>query len=83
MFAPILAANIEKLNSLIGSNLNVLAVPNTYFGGDVAVGAEVAERGLVSAAVRAGGDSVLRRCSAGFRGHSEVLAAVSVGARGA
>ncbi len=37
MFAPILTAQIEKLNSLIGSKLNVLAVPNTYFGGDVAV----------------------------------------------
>ncbi|MCA1626191.1 MAG: DUF512 domain-containing protein, partial [Acidobacteria bacterium] len=37
MFAPILAQQIEKLNSLIGSRLYVLAVPNTYFGGDVAV----------------------------------------------
>jgi putative radical SAM enzyme (TIGR03279 family) len=37
MFAPILGEHIEKLNSLIGSKLFVLAVPNTYFGGDVAV----------------------------------------------
>ncbi len=37
MFAPILREQIEKLNALIGSNLHVLAVPNTYFGGDVAV----------------------------------------------
>jgi len=37
MFAPILAAQIERLNSLINSKLTVLAVPNTYFGGDVAV----------------------------------------------
>jgi len=37
MFAPILREQIEKLNSLIGSRLYVLAVPNTYFGGDVAV----------------------------------------------
>lgn len=37
MFAPILREQIEKLNSLIGSRLEVLAVPNTYFGGDVAV----------------------------------------------
>jgi len=37
MFAPILAEQIERLNSLIGSQLKVLAVPNTYFGGDVAV----------------------------------------------
>ena len=37
MFAPILAESIEKLNSALGSRLKVLAVPNTYFGGDVAV----------------------------------------------
>lgn len=37
MFAPILAEQIERLNSLVGSRLKVLAVPNTYFGGDVAV----------------------------------------------
>lgn len=37
MFAPILREQIEKLNSMIGSNLRVLAVPNTYFGGDVSV----------------------------------------------
>jgi putative radical SAM enzyme (TIGR03279 family) len=37
MFAPILREHIEKLNSLIGSTLHVLAVPNTYFGGDVSV----------------------------------------------
>lgn len=37
MFAPILRGQIEKLNSLTGARLKVLAVPNTYFGGDVAV----------------------------------------------
>ncbi|CAN5436438.1 TIGR03279 family radical SAM protein [soil metagenome] len=37
MFAPILSEQIEKLNSIINSELKVLAVPNTYFGGDVAV----------------------------------------------
>jgi putative radical SAM enzyme (TIGR03279 family) len=37
MFAPILRRKIEELNSLIGSKLNVLAVKNNYFGGDVAV----------------------------------------------
>ncbi len=37
MFAPILREQIEKLNSLTGSRLSVLAVPNTYFGGDVSV----------------------------------------------
>ena len=37
MFAPILREQIDKYNAITGSRLNVLAVPNTYFGGDVAV----------------------------------------------
>ena len=37
MFAPILSGQIEKFNALVGSRLEVFAVPNTYFGGDVAV----------------------------------------------
>lgn len=37
MFAPILTAKIDRYNSITGSRLNVLAVPNMYFGGDVAV----------------------------------------------
>jgi len=37
MFAPILREQIEKLNTVLHSKLKVLAVPNTYFGGDVAV----------------------------------------------
>lgn len=37
MFAPVLRDQIDKYNALTGSRLYVLAVPNTYFGGDVAV----------------------------------------------
>jgi len=37
MFAPVLAQQLEKFNKLTGAKLQVLAVPNTYFGGDVAV----------------------------------------------
>ena len=37
MFAPILKGQIEKYNAKTGSRLHVLAVPNTYFGGDVSV----------------------------------------------
>ncbi len=36
-FAPVLREAVEKLNAAIGSKLHVLAVPNTYFGGDVGV----------------------------------------------
>ncbi|MFN0277295.1 MAG: DUF512 domain-containing protein [Pyrinomonadaceae bacterium] len=37
MFAPILREQIDKYNALYKSRMSVLAVPNTYFGGDVAV----------------------------------------------
>ncbi len=37
MFAPILREQIEKYNNLNGTRLTVVAVPNTYFGGDVSV----------------------------------------------
>jgi putative radical SAM enzyme (TIGR03279 family) len=37
MFAPVLTEQIEKFNSLTGARLYVMGVPNTYFGGDVAV----------------------------------------------
>jgi putative radical SAM enzyme (TIGR03279 family) len=37
MFAPILKEQIAKYNKLRKSRLHVVAVPNTYFGGDVAV----------------------------------------------
>ncbi len=37
MFAPVLREYIDKYNVSTGSRLTVLAVPNTYFGGDVSV----------------------------------------------
>ena len=37
MFAPILREQIDRYNSSRGTRLKVLAVPNTYFGGDVSV----------------------------------------------
>jgi putative radical SAM enzyme (TIGR03279 family) len=37
MFAPILRAEIDRFNAEYGTSLQVLAVPNTYFGGDVSV----------------------------------------------
>ena len=37
MFAPTMAEQIDKYNELTGAKLKVLPVPNTYFGGDVAV----------------------------------------------
>jgi putative radical SAM enzyme (TIGR03279 family) len=37
MFAPILAEQIARYDLATGAGLKVLAVPNTYFGGDVSV----------------------------------------------
>jgi putative radical SAM enzyme (TIGR03279 family) len=37
LFAPVLTDQIEKLNTLYGTRLNVEAVENHYFGGDVSV----------------------------------------------
>lgn len=37
MFAPILREQVDRFNAKNGTRLHVLAVPNTYFGGDVSV----------------------------------------------
>ncbi len=59
MFAPILAGQIERLNSLIGSQLKVLAVPNTYFGGDVAVAGLLTGQDFLAVRDRIKGDFVI------------------------
>lgn len=37
MFAPLLGEMVAKYDRLAGTRLSVIAVPNTYFGGDVSV----------------------------------------------
>jgi putative radical SAM enzyme (TIGR03279 family) len=59
MFAPILRGEIEKLNALIGSNLRVLAVPNTYFGGDVSVAGLLTGQDFVQMKDKIEGDFVV------------------------
>lgn len=59
MFAPILRRKIEELNSLIGSELNVLAVKNNYFGGDVAVAGLLTGQDYLAARDRIKGDFVI------------------------
>ncbi len=59
MFAPILRQQIEKLNLLIGSNLTVLAVPNTYFGGDVAVAGLLTGKDYLAVKEKIKGDFVI------------------------
>lgn len=59
MFAPILSAQIEKLNSALNSNLKVLAVPNTYFGGDVSVAGLLTGQDFVAVKDKIEGDFVI------------------------
>jgi putative radical SAM enzyme (TIGR03279 family) len=59
MFAPVLREQIEKLNTLIGSRLRVLAVPNTYFGGDVAVAGLLTGQDFLAVKDKVEGDFVI------------------------
>jgi NifB/MoaA-like Fe-S oxidoreductase len=59
MFAPILREQIEKLNALINSKLDVLAVPNTYFGGDVAVAGLLTGQDFLAVKDKITGDFVI------------------------
>ncbi len=59
MFAPILRREIDKVNSLVGSQLKVLAVPNSYFGGDVAVAGLLTGQDFVAIKDRIEGDFVI------------------------
>jgi putative radical SAM enzyme (TIGR03279 family) len=58
MFAPILRENIDRYNEMTGSNLHVVAVPNTYFGGDVSVAGLLTGQDLLAVRDRVVGDFV-------------------------
>lgn len=59
MFAPVLRQNIDKYNALTGSRLHVVAVPNTYFGGDVSVAGLLTGQDLLNARDQIVGDFVV------------------------
>ncbi len=59
MFAPILAGQIEKYNRLTGARLTVIAVPNTYFGGDVSVAGLLTAQDLLAVRDQIVGDFVI------------------------
>jgi len=59
MFAPILSEQVEKLNSVLVSRLKVLAVPNTYFGGDVSVAGLLTGQDFVAVKDKIEGDFVI------------------------
>lgn len=58
MFAPILREQIDKFNARKGTRLHVLAVPNTYFGGDVSVAGLLTGQDLLAIRDRIVGDFV-------------------------
>jgi putative radical SAM enzyme (TIGR03279 family) len=59
MFGPILSDMIGKYNGLFGANLDVLAVPNTYFGGDVSVAGLLTGKDYLAIADQVKGDFVI------------------------
>jgi len=59
MFAPILREQIEKFNAATGARLTVLAVPNTYFGGDVSVAGLLTGQDLLAMKTQIVGDFVV------------------------
>lgn len=59
MFAPILRENIDKYNAMTGSRLHVMAVPNTYFGGDVSVAGLLTGQDLLAVKDQVKGDFVV------------------------
>ncbi|HUS13262.1 MAG TPA: DUF512 domain-containing protein [Pyrinomonadaceae bacterium] len=59
IFAPVIKPLIEKMNLRMGTELNVEAVENNYFGGDVSVAGLLTGSDLVSARERVSGDFVI------------------------
>jgi NifB/MoaA-like Fe-S oxidoreductase len=59
MFAPILREQIGRFNGLRGTRFNILAVPNTYFGGDVAVAGLLSGQDIVAVRDKIIGDFVI------------------------
>ncbi|HRI02807.1 MAG TPA: DUF512 domain-containing protein [Pyrinomonadaceae bacterium] len=58
MFAPILREQIDRYNAQTGARLTVMAVPNTYFGGDVSVAGLLTGQDLVAMKDKIVGDFV-------------------------
>lgn len=59
MFAPILSSLVERYNELTGSRLTVLAVANTYFGGDVSVAGLLSGQDILAVADDVVGEFVI------------------------
>lgn len=59
MFAPILEAAVKNFNRLTNSKLKVLAVKNTYFGGDVSVAGLLSGKDYLAVKDQIDGDFVI------------------------
>ena len=59
LFAPVLAKRIASMNDRFGTRIQVEAVENNYFGGDVSVAGLLTGRDLLTAQDRIQGDFVL------------------------
>jgi len=59
MFAPVLREQIDRYNFRTGSNFTVMAVPNTYFGGDVSVAGLLTGQDLIAMKDKIVGDFVV------------------------
>ena len=59
MFGPTMCEQITRVNELFGTEMNVLVVPNTYFGGDVAVAGLLSGQDLVRVSEKIIGDFVI------------------------
>ena len=59
MFAPYLKEQVDKLNDAEGTRLQVVAVPNTYFGGDVTVAGLLSGQDFLAVSDRVVGDFVV------------------------
>ncbi|HEV2911825.1 MAG TPA: DUF512 domain-containing protein [Pyrinomonadaceae bacterium] len=59
LFAPVLKSRLDRLNHRFGTRLEVLAVENRYFGGDVSVAGLLTGEDLLAARARVRGDFVI------------------------
>jgi putative radical SAM enzyme (TIGR03279 family) len=59
MFAPMLKEQIDRYNGVRGTRLNVMAVPNTYFGGDVSVAGLLTGQDLIAMRDKIVGDFII------------------------
>ena len=59
LFAPVLHRMIERMNQQAGTRLEVVAVENQYFGGDVSVAGLLTGGDFLAARARVRGDFVI------------------------